>query len=146
MANVAELLQLFQTDPEFAKMSYDQQVEARAGLLAPALRDDPEFVAMDPATRSLTYNNLVVGAPVLQDKSRETQMHQLVKDMSSQDPQVSFNAKRQVESISNNQAFAASSLVARGLGWVEGKAMEGMISLMPKELQEIGRASWRETV
>jgi hypothetical protein len=141
MSTVAELINKMNTTPEFAKLSYDEQVQLRAQLLPDALKTDSNFLSLDPTTRSALFQDIVIGqAPRLEDPIRQKQMEDLITAAKGSDPQAAMTAKKQIEAIASNQAFAANSLLAgslgAGLGWLAEQATKVAAPLYPQELRD----------
>jgi hypothetical protein len=58
-------------DPEFIKLNYAQQTEARAQVASAWLSKDPSFMALPETERASNFSKIVLQPPALEDKNLE---------------------------------------------------------------------------
>ena len=128
---IQEAAEKFQTSPDFAKLSYDEQMQLKAKVLPPILKEDPTFLALNSADRSAVFQKIMMSAPKLEDPELENQMNQIVQGSQSQDLTIRKQAQDAMTVAVTNQSVMAGSLMANVAGWTTAQIEKLAPGLFP---------------
>ena len=122
MDNINEALQRVENPPEFANLSYSDQVGIRANVLAPILAQDSGFVGLPPQDKDFIWKNLLYRKPIYKDANYATYTNQLEQKIKAGDKQATIDAMSDVAFQKASDEFA----ITRFLNSVVTKAVQGL--------------------
>ena len=96
-----------QSDPKFAQLSYDAQIQVRGEVLQDELRNDPKFLALSQAARLQVLERMIYAPPALVHKRTEQRVAGLGMSLEKGDPQ----AKMAIEATLGNEYAKEAGLI-----------------------------------
>lgn len=104
--DTASIYNQMQADPEFAKLTYAEQVEVRDRLIRQGVTDDPSFGSLDQAGLEEVYKRLVYAPPVFQNPA----MKNLVTTLTAARDTGDSNAQNVYDNLVNRLGEANGSM------------------------------------
>jgi hypothetical protein len=104
--DTASIYNQMQNDPDFAKLTYAEQVEVRDRLIRQGVTDDPSFSTLDQAGLEQVYKKLVYAPPVFERPEMKGLVDTLTAARDTGDP----NAQNVYDSLVNRLGEANGSM------------------------------------
>lgn len=111
MVTVGEL----NRDPEFQKLSYEDQVKVRRDIFATNLSKDPEFLSLGQATRVKVLHDIVYQPPAMSSPEAQAGVDALAKGIRAGDETAIQTGKRELMLATMGKASLIANVVDRAL-------------------------------